>query len=137
MGCEVGSEARMNPIPRSGVAAPQHLSIAEVIQLIRVPHESLRLAASKTRLVRPNLPHSVNLGQASWLLCISPWTTRELIRKKRIHGRQVISVKFIVWEIETDSVRQFAAERQEKYEKKKPLWETPFLDDILSYFPRL
>ena len=108
-------------IPRSGVLAPQNISLSEANAWFRLPIEALRLAASRARLAM-DLPTTLNLGQTAWTLCVSSWTGRKLIRQRKIAGRQVISGTYIVWQIETESVRQFAAERERKYGAKHPFW---------------
>jgi hypothetical protein len=109
------------------VSAPHRITLAEAVGALRffgLPIvEEIRMRVSRERLARLDLPPVLNLQETAWALCLNRWTVRELLVRKKLRGRQAISGEYIVWQVELEDARRWAADREATYAKRNPLWD--------------
>lgn len=111
---------------RSAVSAPHLITLAEAVRAVNffgvLVVEETRLRVSRERLSR-DLPPLLNLQETAWALCINRWTVRNLLARRRLRGRQVISGQFIIWRVEVEDVRRWAEAREAAYTRRHPWWD--------------
>jgi hypothetical protein len=125
------AEARFGPpgrraASRSAVSAPHLVTLPEAIRAVNFfgepVVEEFRLRVSRERLSR-DLPPLLNLQETAWALCINRWTVRNLLVRRKLRGRQVISGQFIIWRVEAPDVRRWAEAREAAYARRHPWWD--------------